>query len=61
MFFILSKTVAFLLLPSNFLIVFGLAGVLLMATRWKRAGLRAAATSIVLLAAAGFLPVGNLL
>lgn len=61
MFFILSKTVAFLLLPSNFLIVFGLAGVLLMATRWKRAGLRTAATSIVLLAAAGFLPVGNLL
>jgi uncharacterized SAM-binding protein YcdF (DUF218 family) len=61
MFFILSKTVAFLLLPSNFLIVFWLAGVLLMVTRWRRAGTRVAVTSIVLLAAAGFLPVGNLL
>jgi len=38
MFFILSKSVAFLLLPSNFLIILGLAGLLLMATRWRRAG-----------------------
>ena len=42
MFFILSKSVAFLLLPSNFLITLGLAGVLLMATRWRRAGVRMA-------------------
>jgi uncharacterized SAM-binding protein YcdF (DUF218 family) len=61
MFFILSKTVALLLLPSNFLIAFGLAGVLLMATRWRRAGVCVAVTSIILLAAAGFLPVGTLL
>ena len=61
MFFILSKTVAFLLLPSNFLIVFGLAGVVLMATRWRRTGARVTVASIILLAAAGFLPVGNLL
>lgn len=33
MFFILSKTVAFLLLPSNLLIILGLAGVVLLATR----------------------------
>ncbi|MGA9082253.1 MAG: YdcF family protein, partial [Pseudolabrys sp.] len=61
MFFIFSKTVALLLLPSNFLIAFGLAGVLLMATRWRRAGVCVAVTSIILLAAAGFLPVGTLL
>ncbi|MGB7690661.1 MAG: YdcF family protein, partial [Pseudolabrys sp.] len=61
MFFILSKTVALLLLPSNFLIAFGLAGVLLMATRWRRGGVCVAVTSIILLAAAGFLPVGTLL
>jgi uncharacterized SAM-binding protein YcdF (DUF218 family) len=61
MFFILSKTIAFLLLPSNFLIACGLAGVLLMATRWMRAGTRVMVASIISLAAAGFLPVGNLL
>jgi uncharacterized SAM-binding protein YcdF (DUF218 family) len=61
MFFILSKTVAFLFLPSNLLILLGLAGVALMATRHKRAGTRIAAASVFLLAAAGFLPVGDLL
>src|SRR5215467_13558577 len=61
MFFILSKSVAFLLLPSNFLIVFGFAGVLLMATRWKRVGIGMAAASVILLAALSLLPVGDLL
>ena len=61
MFFILSKTVAFLLLPSNLLIILGLAGVVLLATRWRRAGARITVASIVLLASAGFLPIGNIL
>ncbi len=61
MFFILSKTVAFLALPSNLLIVLGLAGLLLLRTRWRRAGQRLAVTSLVLLALIGFLPFGNLL
>jgi uncharacterized SAM-binding protein YcdF (DUF218 family) len=61
MFFILSKSVAFLLLPSNFLIALGLVGVLLMATRWKRVGIGMAAASVILLAALGFLPAGDLL
>lgn len=61
MFFILSKTIGFLLLPSNFLILFGLLGVILFGTRFKRAGIRLAATSLVLLAVAGFLPVGGFL
>lgn len=61
MFFILSKTFAFLFLPSNLLIGLGFAGVLLMATRWKRIGINMAAASLILLAAAGFLPVGDVL
>jgi uncharacterized SAM-binding protein YcdF (DUF218 family) len=61
MFFILSKTVAFLFLPSNLLILLGIAGVVLMATRRKRAGACMAAASLVLLATAGFLPVGGFL
>jgi uncharacterized SAM-binding protein YcdF (DUF218 family) len=61
MFFILSKTVAFLLLPSNLLIGFGLAGVLLMLTRWKHVGVGMAAACLILLAALGFLPFGDLL
>ena len=61
MFFILSKTVALLLLPSNFLILLGLIGVALMATRLRRAGLRLAIACLVLLAAAGLFPLGAVL
>jgi uncharacterized SAM-binding protein YcdF (DUF218 family) len=58
MFFILSKTVAFFLLPSNFLITFIVIGAVLMATRFNRAGRWIAMTSIVLLVLAGFSPLG---
>ena len=61
MFFILSKTVAFLFLPSNLLILLGLAGVALMATHRKRAGACMAAASLVLLATAGFYRGGLLI
>jgi uncharacterized SAM-binding protein YcdF (DUF218 family) len=61
MFFILSKTIAVLLLPSNLLIALVLAGVALMATRWRRTGIRLSAIGFVLLLTAGFLPVGNIL
>lgn len=61
MFFILSKTAAILLLPSNFLIALGFIGIVLMATRFKRAGRRIALASLVLLALAGFSPLGTLL
>jgi uncharacterized SAM-binding protein YcdF (DUF218 family) len=61
MFFFLSKTVAFLLLPSNFLAAMTLAGFILMATPWRRAGRRLAATGFVLLLLVGFLPVGHVL
>jgi uncharacterized SAM-binding protein YcdF (DUF218 family) len=61
MFFILSKTVAFLLLPSNLLIVLGLIGLALMATRFRRGGLRMALASLLLLALLGFSPLGGIL
>jgi uncharacterized SAM-binding protein YcdF (DUF218 family) len=61
MFFVLSKTVAFFLLPSNFLIVVVVIGVLLMATRFKRAGRWFAVSGIALLVIGGFSPLGVLL
>ena len=61
MFFILSKTVAFLLLPSNFLIAIGIVGLVLLLTRWRRAGSLLMVVSLVLLVLAGFLPVGAVL
>ena len=61
MFFILSKTVAFLVLPSNLLILLGLAGLVLMTTRWRRLGGRMTMMSLILLALIGFSPVGRLL
>ncbi len=61
MFFILSKIFAFLTLPSNVLITLGLAGIVLMATRFNRAGRRLAVASLVLLALAGYSPLGRVL
>jgi uncharacterized SAM-binding protein YcdF (DUF218 family) len=61
MFFVLSKTVGFLLLPSNFLLFIALAGVVVLATRWKRAGLRMVIGAVVVLAMAGLLPIGTFL
>jgi uncharacterized SAM-binding protein YcdF (DUF218 family) len=61
MFFILSKTAAFLLLPSNLLIAIGLLGVVLLATRFRRAGLRLVISSVVILVLLGFSPLGGLL
>ncbi len=61
MFFILSKTAALLLLPSNLFIAVVIAGIVLMTTRWRRGGLRLAILGLGLLLATGFLPVGNVL
>jgi len=58
MFFILSKTAAQLLVPSNFLIALGIAGLLLLATRFVRAGRWLVVASFVLLAVAGLSPLG---
>lgn len=61
MFFILSKTVGVLLLPTNFLIVLGLAGALIATTRFALMGRRMMVAAIVWLALAAFSPLGNLL
>ena len=42
MFFVLAKILGFFALPSNLLISLGLLGILLMATRFARAGRRLA-------------------
>ena len=61
MFFLLSKTLGVMLLPTNFLIGIGLAGALLLATRFASAGRRLLIASVALLAIAGFSPLGYLL
>jgi uncharacterized SAM-binding protein YcdF (DUF218 family) len=61
LFFVLSKTLGVMLLPTNFLIGLGLIGAILLATRFARAGRRLVVTALVLLAIAGFSPLGNLL
>ncbi|MEJ2377051.1 MAG: YdcF family protein [Pseudolabrys sp.] len=61
MFFILAKTVTFLLLPSNVLLLIGLAGLVLLFTRWRRVGTRLMAASLLLMALAAFLPLAALL
>jgi len=61
MFFVLSKTLALLLLPSNFLILLGAFGLVLATTRYARAGRRLIIFSFVLLAIAGLSPAGSAL
>ena len=61
MFFVLSKTIGFLLVPTNLLIALGLLGALLYCTRHARLGGWLMGTSIVLIAVAGFSPLGNAL
>ena len=61
MFFVLSKTLGVLLLPTNFLIVLGVAGALLLASRFTALGRRLLVVSAVLLAISGFSPLGNIL
>ena len=61
MFFVLSKTFAVTLLPTNFLVGLGVVGALLGATRFSRAGRKLMVAAIVLLAICGFSPLGNLL
>jgi uncharacterized SAM-binding protein YcdF (DUF218 family) len=60
MFFMLSKTFGLLALPTNFMIVLGLVGAILTLTRFARLGRGLMAVAIVLLAVAGFTPIGNL-
>jgi uncharacterized SAM-binding protein YcdF (DUF218 family) len=59
LFFVLSKTLGIMLLPTNFLIGAGLVGAILLATRFARLGRILVVASVVLLAVCGFSPLGN--
>ena len=59
MFFVLSKTLGIMLLPTDLLIGIGLFGAILLATRFARFGRKLLITSILLLAICGFSPLGN--
>jgi uncharacterized SAM-binding protein YcdF (DUF218 family) len=61
LFFVLSKTLGVMALPTNLLIGLGLVGALLSATRFASAGRKIMIASIVLLAVCAFSPLGNLL
>ena len=61
LFFLLSKTIGIMLLPTNFLIGIGLAGALLLAAQRKALGRKLLVTSSVALAICAFSPLGNLL
>jgi len=61
LFFMLSKTLGPMLLPTNFLIGVGLVGAILLATRWASLGRKLMVASVVLLAICGSSPLGRLL
>ncbi len=61
MFFIASKIFGFISTPSNLIALLGVAGVLLLPTPWRGAGVKAMALCIVLLLLFGFSPLGNVL
>jgi uncharacterized SAM-binding protein YcdF (DUF218 family) len=61
MFFILSKTIGFFVLPSNFVFFLGGAGVVLLLTRFARWGRRLLVCSFALLLLIGLLPLGSAL
>jgi uncharacterized SAM-binding protein YcdF (DUF218 family) len=59
MFFVLSKLIGFFLVPSNILVGLGLAGIVLLAIGYVRAGRWMLIASVVLIAAVGILPIGS--
>jgi uncharacterized SAM-binding protein YcdF (DUF218 family) len=61
LFFALSKTLGVMLLPTNLMIVVGIAGLILLLTRFARLGRKLLVASIALLAICGFSPLGNLM
>jgi uncharacterized SAM-binding protein YcdF (DUF218 family) len=61
MFFTLSKVLGFLAWPSNVLMAIGLAGLVLLCTRFQRLASWLIVTSLVLIAIAGISPLGSVL
>jgi uncharacterized SAM-binding protein YcdF (DUF218 family) len=61
LFFVLSKTLGYLLLPTNFLIAIGFVGAILMATRFASLGRRLVIAAVLLLVICGLSPLGKIL
>jgi uncharacterized SAM-binding protein YcdF (DUF218 family) len=61
LFFVLSKTLGLLLLPTNFLIGVGFAGAVLLLTRLASLGRKLVITSVLLLVICGLSPLGYML
>jgi uncharacterized SAM-binding protein YcdF (DUF218 family) len=61
LFFVISKTLGIMALPTNFMIGLGLVGVILLATRLWRLGRALMVVSLVLLAICAWSPLGKLL
>jgi uncharacterized SAM-binding protein YcdF (DUF218 family) len=61
MFFPLSKILGFFAIPSNAIVAIGLLGLVLLTTRFERAGRRLVIASFIGLAVLGLSPLGNAL
>lgn len=61
MFFILSKTLGYLLLPTNFLIGVGVVGAILLLTRFASLGRKLVMAAVLLLVICGLSPLANYL
>jgi len=61
LFFVISKTLGIMLMPTNLMIELGVLGVILLATRFRRLGRRLMIVSLVLLAICAWSPLGKLL
>ena len=61
MFFVLSKTLGYMLMPTNFLIGVGFVGAILLLTRFASLGRKLVMAAVLLLVICGLSPLGNLL
>jgi len=61
MFFLISKTIGALFTPSNFFITIGVAGLILIFSRYLSLARKLLVVCVAGFAAIGFLPIGNLL
>jgi len=59
--YLVSKIFGFLITPSNLVASVCLIGLMLLLTRWKRAGVRIGITGILLLLVCGYSSLGNVL
>jgi len=61
MFFVLSKVLVFLAVPSNIILGIGILGLILLLTRFRRSGVRLMVACLLLLLIVGLLPIGTAL